>query len=442
MDLITINVRGTIFMTNASNIRNILLTSPLLNLNEHSQYYNPKRQEYFFDRNAAVFETVLDYFVTDKLHVPTNVCAERVREELAFWGIPDRHIEKCCWKTFFQSTEDMNTLQKLLKYIPCVQRRDRCCSWTPTPKRSQTYDMRSRMWSFLHDYQSSTSAKVHHSLICMTILISTILMLLKTVKSVRYENPIPLQLENHTSEALRMYWNTSPHMSIVILEAITNTFLTIEWMLKFATCPNRTFFMKQFLNVTDLMAWLGTWVTLTLDIKSCAFFFSTGHLMPVILPLCILTASRGFRVFRLISDNCGVKILVLSVYSSLRELCILLMTFSCAAIVFAILLYSVQLQSNSRMSPSDAVVAIWWAVITMTTVGYGDYYPTEPLGHVVGVICSITGIVLIALPIAVTSSTFSDFYNFSKYRACYQELLEKDGENDKKTGYNNEVVPM
>ncbi|XP_069134483.1 potassium voltage-gated channel protein Shaw-like [Argopecten irradians] len=426
MDLITINVRGTIFMTKTSNIRNILLTSPLLNLNVDSKYYNSKRQEYFFDRNAAVFESVLDYFVTDKLHVPTNVCAERVREELAFWGIPDRHVEKCCWKAFFQSTEDMNTLQQLLKYIPCVQRRDRCCSWTPTPKQLMTSNMRARMWSFLHNHQSSTYAKVFHGFVCLTILISTILMLLKSVSFARVETQTQYYFDNDTSDALRMYLSTTPHVSVIYMETVTNAILTIEWILRLITCPNRKFFIKQFLNAIDLVAWVGSWLTLFLDYHSDAVFVSTDNLMHFIVPLSLLTATRGFRVFRLISNNCGVKILALAVHSSLRELCILLMTFSCAAIIFAILLYSVQLMSNSERSPPNSVAAIWWAVITMTTVGYGDYYPTEPLGHLVGIICSITGIVLIALPVAVTSSTFSDFYTFSKYRACYQELLEKD----------------
>lgn len=160
MDLVTINVRGTIFMTEASNIRNILLTSPLLNLNENSPYYNPKRGEYFFDRNAAIFESVLDFFVTDRLHVPSNVCAERIREELEFWGVPDWHIEKCCWKTFFQSHEDMTTIQRLLKYIPCIQRRDRCCSWTAVDTALPGNNWRSKMWEFLNNFTSSRSAKV------------------------------------------------------------------------------------------------------------------------------------------------------------------------------------------------------------------------------------------------------------------------------------------
>ncbi|OWF42692.1 potassium voltage-gated channel protein Shaw-like [Mizuhopecten yessoensis] len=442
MDLITINVRGTVFMTDASNIRNILLTSPLLNLNEQSKYYNAERQEYFFDRNASVFESVLDYFVTNKLHVPTTVCAGRVRDELAFWGIPGKHIEKCCWKTFFQSTEDMNTIQQLLKYIPCVQRRDRCCSWTSIPKLTQASSLRSRMWKFLHDFNSSTSAKVFHALVCLTIILSTVLLLLQTVSAVRFDNPEPATFENHTSKALRMYWNTTPHLSIICLEAITNAFLTIDWILRFITCPNRMFFMKHFLNVTDLVAWVGTWMSFSVITEPNAFF-SHDHTMAIVMPVCLLTAIRGFRVFRLISNNCGVKILMLAVVTSTRELCILLMTFSCAAIVFAVLLYSAQLPCDSPTSPPNALFAIWWAVITMTTVGYGDYYPTEPLGHVIGVVCAITGIVLIALPVAVTSSTFNDFYSFSKYRACYQELLDQDDKcgNEQKTRISTELVP-
>ena len=50
---------------------------------------------------------------------------------------------------------------------------------------------------------------------------------------------------------------------------------------------------------------------------------------------------------------------------------------------------------------------MWWAVVTMTTIGYGDMYPETGLGQALGVICALSGVVMVAVPISVLSMTFS-----------------------------------
>ena len=64
-----------------------------------------------------------------------------------------------------------------------------------------------------------------------------------------------------------------------------------------------------------------------------------------------------------------------------------------------------------EQSPFDSIpTSFWWCLVTMTTVGYGDVVPTQPLGKILAAIVMIFGILVIALPITVIGSNFSSIY--------------------------------
>jgi hypothetical protein len=70
-------------------------------------------------------------------------------------------------------------------------------------------------------------------------------------------------------------------------------------------------------------------------------------------------------------------------------------------------------------------IALWWAVITMTTVGYGDVYPESIPGYCVGCVCAIFGVIILAMPIAIIASNFTEYYSNHKLLKSHSLLRSK-----------------
>ena len=127
---------------------------------------------------------------------------------------------------------------------------------------------------------------------------------------------------------------------------------------------------------------------------------------------------RIMRLFKLTRHSPGLKILVHTFKASAHELSLLVFFLILGIVVFASLVfYAERTQQNPDNDFDSIPVGLWWAIVTMTTVGYGDMVPKTYLGMFVGSLCALTGVLTIALPVPVIVSNFALFYSHTQARA-------------------------
>lgn len=222
-------------------------------------------------------------------------------------------------------------------------------------------------------------------------------------------------LEQYTNESadfisskLNRFIFSDPTVSLFVLDLICLVIFTLELALHFCMCYDKWKYFQRTLNVISLFVIIVMWIPFTLEFFKFAMLHSTS--LQYLYFICkAMTISRMFLFFRLEKTSGALSVLTLSIRSSLGDLLLLGILLVIATVVFANLIYYAEVGSNETSGIHSIFIAMWWAIITMSTIGYGDYYPTSTTGYIVGVICAVCGLVLIALPIAIIAGNFADY---------------------------------
>ncbi len=168
---------------------------------------------------------------------------------------------------------------------------------------------------------------------------------------------------------------------------------TIEYVLRLWCIQNTARYARSFFGIVDLAGIIPTYLSL--------LFAGTQYL----LVIRVLRVLRVFRVLRMVRFVGEAELLTQALRASGRKIIVFVVTVAAIVVVVGSLMYLIEGEANGFTSIPRS---IYWAVITMTTVGYGDITPQTPLGQAFASLVMIMGYGIIAVPTGIVTLEISE----------------------------------
>ena len=322
-------------------------------------YYDAEKDEFFFDRNRMAFESVYHFYQTAgefvrPEHIPDNL----LMQEMQFFG--------------------------LVRYISLPGSVSPFDSSPKTAKRSVPNNRHQRMiWELFERPGSSIAARLVNVLMLSVIVLSIITMCIETLPEFN-DADMTLASRNHEQATVNQTHNTRKQLEshsrsktnlslssklkkLFIVEAFCVVCFSLELLISFIVSPDKLRFFWNVLNIFDLLAVLPFYATLAISAQSLTAVQSAYVLR-------VLRLTRVFRLVKIYRYSSTVQVFVKTIRECIKDFLMLGFLILTTMIVFASCCYYFE-QEREGTNFVSIPAACWWAIITMTSVGYGDMVP-------------------------------------------------------------------
>lgn len=172
------------------------------------------------------------------------------------------------------------------------------------------------------------------------------------------------------------------------IEWTCTIFFTLEYLLRIYAIDKPKRYVFSFYGLIDLIAFLPTYLS---------FFFAGTHFLVVVRAFRLLRVFRILKLSRFLSEG---NILKEALQNSMHKIVVFLTTVLTLVTIMGTLMYLIEGPDNGF---ENIPVSIYWAIVTITTVGYGDVSPQSPAGQFLASILMIMGYGIIAVPTGIVS---------------------------------------
>jgi voltage-gated potassium channel len=170
------------------------------------------------------------------------------------------------------------------------------------------------------------------------------------------------------------------------LEWIYSGLFTVEYILRLVSIKKPWRYVFSVLGLIDLISLIPSYLSI---------FFAGAQSLLVFRALRLL---RVFRIFKLGQFLTEINFLTTALKGSLRKIAVFLLTVLTLTVILGSIMYLVEKRENGF---SNIPESIYWAIVTITTVGYGDISPVTPMGKFVASVVMLIGYAIIAVPTGI-----------------------------------------
>lgn len=211
------------------------------------------------------------------------------------------------------------------------------------------------------------------------------------------------------------------HYYLISIEWIISLFFTVEYFLRIAVVKNKKDYIFSFFGIIDFLSLIPFFLSLIFPVTKFFLIFRMLRLL------------RIFRILNLLDFMNDGYLIVRALKHSSRKIYIFLLFLMIFSMVIGSLMYMVE---GGRTGYETIPQCIYWAVVTVTTVGYGDVSPVTPLGKFFATILMLSGYAIIAVPTGiVTAEMRNKRQNFELVcPRCGNDDIDDDARYCKKCG--------
>lgn len=205
----------------------------------------------------------------------------------------------------------------------------------------------------------------------------------------------------------------SAYLVLRILEYLLTLFFTIEYLARIYCLKEPRKYIFSFFGIVDLLATLPVYL---------GFVFHGSHYLLVIRAFRLIRVFRIFKLFLFINEG---NLLLRSLWISAPKIFIFFFFVLILVTSMGTVMYMIEgTQPGSEFN--NIPNSIYWAIVTMTTVGYGDITPVTPMGRFLSAVIMLIGYTIIAVPTGIVSATMVNEHKKPVHRRCPRCRREED----------------